>query len=138
VSSQDAHIDSPLYSLIRSGSQYASSADLGVVLLVCLDRGPGVLVRGLREEMYQGWQDGGVGQLGKGTVRLATMLPTLLVGVIWPSMAFQMSWLRYASITSPSSEMQLTIRSLHTASGDIREMTELSTIVYSFSMGYVA
>jgi peroxin-3 len=73
--SQDAHVDPPLRSLIVSTCQYVSSADFGVVLRVCLDRGTDILIRGLREEVYESEQDGRVGQLEK--VRLAAMLPAV-------------------------------------------------------------
>lgn len=54
-----------------------SSADFGVVLRVCLDRGADVLIRGLREEVYWGEQDDSVDQPEKGTVRLAAVLPAV-------------------------------------------------------------
>jgi len=114
LSSQDAHIDASLRSLIRSTCLHISSADFGVVLHVCLDRGTDILIRGLREEVFGGGQGGGMGHLEGETVRLAAMLPAV---TRWSHLA----------VNGIPNEL---VESL----SDIHEMTAFSAIMFSSSI----
>lgn len=81
LSESDAHLDGPLRSLIAATCEAAGSADFGVVLGLGMDRGTEVLVRALREDVYEGGGEDYNEETGSGleraSVRLAAVLPAV-------------------------------------------------------------
>ena len=79
LASHHAHIDEPLRSLLSETSTFVSSADFGIVLGLCLDRGTAMFLDGLRESVF------GMGDHGQkiefdeqsSTVRFAALLPAV-------------------------------------------------------------
>lgn len=92
LASHHAHVDRTLRSLLNETRSFISSADFGVVLGLCLDRGTETLIGGLRDNVYEhqhthtqtqiriGEERGGeeVEVEGAGAkVRLAALLPAV-------------------------------------------------------------
>lgn len=117
LSPADAHLDAPLRGLIRSACEYISSADFNVVLRVCMDRGSDVLMRGLREEVFDEREE--VGEEGEAeTVRLAAVLPAVA------------RWAHLAVNGIPNEVVE--------SLSDLREMTAFSAIMFSTSIDEIA
>lgn len=93
LASHHAHVDRTLRSLLNETRSFISSADFGVVLGLCLDRGTETLIGGLRDNVYEhqythtpirigegrggeeGEEEDGEGAGAK--VRLAALLPAV-------------------------------------------------------------
>lgn len=75
LSSADARLDPPTRSLIEDTISFVNSAEFNTVFGACLDRGTEVLIKGLREGVFEGGQEADDGKLETDGVRLAAMLP---------------------------------------------------------------
>jgi len=113
LASHHAHIDVPLRSLLSETSVFVSSADFGIVLGLCLDRGTAMFLDGLRKSAF------GMGDHGQ-KIEFDEQSPTVRFAALLPAVA---RW-SHLAVNGIPNEL---IESL----ADMPEMTAFSAVLFS-------
>jgi peroxin-3 len=130
LASHHAHIDAPLRSLLSETSVFVSSADFGIVLGVCLDRGTAMFLDGLRKSAF------GMGDHGQ-KIEFDEQSPTVRFAALLPAVA---RWSHLAVNGIPNELIE--VRSFRVYLGmelivevqslaDMPEMTAFSAVLFS-------